>query len=206
MKFLNMKLVAALVASISMLATGPAWSATAPHKKAKSALKHKHIVKHKSRASSRQAAAAVAAVSIPVVAMTVETSNAQPGYTPVTPAANPYLAPSGNPYLAYQQTPAHPPADASPATDNAKAFSPSLPYSLKSLLPSWQEGQSILPTFKKVYPTGEKPLVVVTFKCPTELIGITPIPTKILHEVVNGGMSVVNATNLLSFNLQQVCQ
>ncbi len=206
MKFMNMKLVVALVASISMLCTGPAWSATAPHKKAKSALKHKHIVKHKSRVTSRQATAAVAAVAMPTVAMAVEA--AQPGYSSVAPAANPYLAPSSNPYLAYQQpgAPAYPPANASQAADNVTASTPSLPYSLKSLLPSWQEGQSILPTFKKVYPTGEKPLVVVTFKCPTELIGITPIPTKILHEVVNGGMNIVNATNLLSFNLQQVCQ
>ncbi|MEW6678779.1 MAG: hypothetical protein AB1421_12740 [Pseudomonadota bacterium] len=66
--------------------------------------------------------------------------------------------------------------------------------------------QSILPKIQKVYPTGEKPLVVVTFKCPTELVGIDTPSTIILHKVVNGGMDLINKTNLLSFNMQQVCQ
>jgi len=64
----------------------------------------------------------------------------------------------------------------------------------------------ILPSIKKVYPTGEKPLVVLTFKCPTELIGITPLPTKALRWLISSGMEAVNSTNLLSFNMQQVCQ
>lgn len=64
----------------------------------------------------------------------------------------------------------------------------------------------ILPSIKKVYPTGEKPLVVLTFKCPTELIGITPIPTKVLRWLITTGMDGINSTNLLSFNMQQVCQ
>jgi hypothetical protein len=67
-------------------------------------------------------------------------------------------------------------------------------------------GESLLPTIKKVYPTGEKPLVVVSFKCPTELIGVAPPTIKILHELVNFGMDGINKTNLLSFNMQQVCQ
>ncbi len=66
--------------------------------------------------------------------------------------------------------------------------------------------QAILPTFKKVYPTGEKPLMVVTFKCPTELVGVTPLPTKALHGLVDLGMGALNSSNLLPFNLQQVCQ
>lgn len=66
--------------------------------------------------------------------------------------------------------------------------------------------QSILPTFRKVYPTGDKPLVVVTFKCPTELIGITTLPTMALHGLVDLGMEAMNASNMLSFNLQRVCQ
>jgi hypothetical protein len=72
------------------------------------------------------------------------------------------------------------------------------------MLPETGE-MSLLPIVKTVYPTGEKPMVVITFKCPTELIGITPIPTKILHDVVDGGFSLLNKTNLLDFNLQQVC-
>jgi hypothetical protein len=72
------------------------------------------------------------------------------------------------------------------------------------LLP--ESGRSILPTVKKVYPTGEKPLVVVSFKCPTEVIGVTPPTIKLLHDMVDLGMEGLNRTDLLSFNLQQVCQ
>jgi hypothetical protein len=66
--------------------------------------------------------------------------------------------------------------------------------------------QAILPTIKKVQPTGEKPLYVLTFKCPTELIGIASPPIKVLHWVVTIGMDGINSTNLLPFNMQQVCQ
>lgn len=80
--------------------------------------------------------------------------------------------------------------------------------SLKStLLPSMPPSdQAILPTIKTVYPTGEKPLKVLTFKCPTELIGVTPLPTKALHELVNVAMDGINRADLLPFNMQQVCQ
>lgn len=67
-------------------------------------------------------------------------------------------------------------------------------------------GQDLLPTIKKVYPTGEKPLVILSFKCPTEMIGVTPPPMKALHELVNFAFDGINKTNLLSFNMQQVCQ
>lgn len=80
----------------------------------------------------------------------------------------------------------------------------SLFSSLKMMIPLTGDA-NILPTIKKVYPTGEKPLVVLNFKCPTEVIGITPPPMKLLHEAVNLGFDGLNKTNLLSFNLQQVC-
>ena len=76
--------------------------------------------------------------------------------------------------------------------------------SLKMMVPLTGDS-NILPTIKKVYPTGEKPLVVINFKCPTEVIGITPPPMKLLHEALNLGFEGLNKTNLLSFNLQQVC-
>ncbi|NTV95414.1 MAG: hypothetical protein HGA75_08365 [Thiobacillus sp.] len=149
------------------------------------------------------------------------------------PSSNPYLsnqsAPSGNPYLSnrpapvgytYQAVPAPTsgnPYQASPAAAPANPYqTQSAPsgyaaagassFNIRDLLPSIPDGMSILPTLTKVYPTGEKPLVVLTFHCPTELIGITPIPTKLLHSAVNGVFDVVNATDLLTFNLQQVCQ
>jgi hypothetical protein len=66
-------------------------------------------------------------------------------------------------------------------------------------------GQGILPTIKKVYPTGEKPLVVLSFKCPTELVGITPPPIMLLREVMDLSMEGLNKVDLLPFHLQQVC-
>jgi len=209
MKFPSIKLAAALLTAISMMCVGPAWSAVTAKSSTATATKHKVKAKAKvkakvkARLKAQRPAAATAVVSavsaaalVPAaaaavpVAATMPLTTIQTGYAPSRPAVNPYLA--------YQQpmAPVNPADNARQIIGNIKAALPSLPG----------EGQSLLPRIKKVYPTGEKPLVVVTFKCPTELIGITPIPTKILHDVVDGGMNVVNATNLLSFNLQQVCQ
>lgn len=118
-----------------------------------------------------------------------------PGEAALTssPAASVPL--NANPYLAYRQ----PIAQVNPFDSVGQTLD-----KLKQALPL--QGQSILPKIKTVYPTGEKPLVVVTFKCPTELIGITPLPTQALHELVNLGLGALNSTNLLAFNVQQVCQ
>lgn len=223
MKFSSMKLTGALLASISLACAGPAWSADTAKKPVKTVAKHK--VKHKAAAKTHHAVAPVAVADTPAVVAAVPAVAAvaaAPMVATVTaPAATPALvapavapapvetaikvayAPPANPYLAYQQsaTPATPATPTNPWNNASKITS-----NLKSLLPSMPEGQSILPSIKKVYPTGEKPLVVLTFKCPTELIGITPIPTKALHGLVNYGFDAVNYTNLLSFNLQQVCQ
>lgn len=191
MKFLDLKLVAALFASVALAFSGPAWSAGEPKKKVRAVAKHKYKTKAKTKAATPSVVVPVvaAAVTVPVVAA-VETA-AQTAYVPSKPLQ------SVNPYLAYQQpmVPINPAENARQIVENIRAALPSLP-----------EGQSLLPSIKKVYPTGEKPLVVVTFKCPTELIGITPIPTKLLHDGVNGVFDLVNTSNVLSFNLQQVCQ
>lgn len=132
----------------------------------------------------------------PSESVAVETVQPAPAQQP----ANPYM-PRVNPYLVNQQPPAPVSAPAAnmesaPASSGFKLSMPQIPLF----------EQSILPKIQTVYPTGEKPLVVVTFKCPTELVGIDTPSTLILHKVVNGGMDVINKTNLLSFNMQQVCQ
>lgn len=150
-------------------------------------------------------------VSAPVVAAptSVPVATYQPGNMAMV---------SRNPYLSYPlaNTPPDSVKLASPATANpqktavadaANSFS-QLFTSLKMALPSLSlpgDVTTLLPVIKKVYPTGEKPLVVLNFKCPTEMIGITPPPMKLLHEAVNLGFEGLNKTNLLSFNLQQVC-
>lgn len=90
------------------------------------------------------------------------------------------------------------------STNSLSSILGSLKYALLPGMPP--SDQAILPTVKTVYPTGEKPLKVLTFKCPTELIGVTPLPTKALHELVNVAMDGINRTDLLPFNMQQVCQ
>lgn len=121
---------------------------------------------------------------------------AQPAPAQVQAPVNPYM-PRANPYLVNSQPPL--PASSTESSQASSGFKFSKPQ-----IPLFE--QSILPKIQTVYPTGEKPLVVVTFKCPTELVGIDTPSTLILHKVVNGGMDVINKTNLLSFNMQQVCQ
>ena len=86
---------------------------------------------------------------------------------------------------------------------------------LKGLVPAQisdfftpDEGSSHWPlSFKKVYPTGEKPLLVMTLKCPTEAaFGVAPPPVKLVHVILTTAMDGINYTNLLPVTLQQVCQ
>lgn len=131
------------------------------------------------------------------------------GFRVAMPAPLPTSLPVSLPFLP-QANFAAPAAYAPSATQPYAATSPSssslgsLFSSLKMMIPLTGDS-NILPTIKKVYPTGEKPLVVINFKCPTELVGITPPPMKLLHEGLNFGFEQLNKTNLLSFNLQQVC-
>jgi hypothetical protein len=129
-------------------------------------------------------------------AISVEVPQPAPAAAPVsgyTPRVNPYLV------NVPQVAPAPAPVASAPSAPGGSGFKIAFPQ-----IPLFE--QSILPKIKTVYPTGEKPLVVLTFKCPTELVGIDTPSTVILHKAVNGGMDLVNKTNLLSFNMQQVCQ
>lgn len=125
----------------------------------------------------------------------------------VQPPTAPSYAPRVNPYLVNAVAMEGASLTASltaspapvPASRSASGFGLSLPH-----VPLFE--QAILPKIQTVYPTGEKPLVVVTFKCPTELVGIDTPSTVILHKAINGGMDLINKSNLLAFNMQQVCQ
>ncbi len=138
----------------------------------------------------------------------------QPNYAPTDPAKifsqfGDGLKISSASLPFFSPAPANPAQPNSPNTAQSSAPDASgvlnkLFASLKMMVPLTGDS-NILPTIKKVYPTGEKPLVVINFKCPTEVIGITPPPMKLLHEAVNLGFEGINKTNLLSFNLQQVC-
>lgn len=99
---------------------------------------------------------------------------------------------------------AFPKASTPAAASSNSIFSGLSLANLKMMLPLTGDS-NILPSIKKVYPTGEKPLVVINFKCPTELVGITPPPIMLLREAMDLGFGGLNKSNLLSFDLQQVC-
>jgi len=150
------------------------------------------------------------------------------------PGGNPYLQPViVRPVAIYQPTPALPPAYAALPPGGGYPVMPAYPpygmaspltvapadvgftTRLKGLVPtqlssllSGGTGESRWPiSYKTVYPTGEKPLFVLTLKCPTEAaFGISPPPVKLVHVLVDGAMDGINYTNLLPVNLQQVCQ
>lgn len=129
---------------------------------------------------------------------------AAPPAAALVPAPAPANSPRVNPYLVNQVQYGAAPAAPVAAAENT---SPMAGGGFKLAMPQIPLfEQAILPKIQTVYPTGEKPLVVVTFKCPTELVGIDTPSTVILHKAVNGGMDLINKTNLLSFNMQQVCQ
>ena len=154
-------------------------------------------------ASMATGAAAAMAPAVVVLKPSAILGAAPPGAA-LAPAPAPAYSPRVNPYLVNQvQYGATPAAPAAVAENTSPMAGGGFKLAM-SQIPLFE--QSILPKIQTVYPTGEKPLVVVTFKCPTELVGIDTPSTVILHKAVNGGMDLINKTNLLSFNMQQVCQ
>jgi hypothetical protein len=192
-------------ASVPSQAVIHAGETTAHTERAKRAVKPPRggVVKAVPQRVSPTVAAPVMAAAPAVLAEKTSVAASDDGASAVlTPA--PADVPQGNPYLVNQVQVDIPPANpysapGGPSPLAGGGFKLAMPR-----LPLFE--QSILPKVQTVYPTGEKPLVVVSFKCPTELVGIDTPSTLILHKVVNGGMDLINKTNLLSFNMQQVCQ
>lgn len=177
-------------------------------------------------------AAPPVAVSAPVQPIPTEVASAKawakivagPAAAPVASAASAASAvASANPYLTYRTsyTQAAPiqaaPAQAAPrqavsapiSSASLVADSTQLLNSVRNFLPDLHLPSpdiDVLPSITKVFPTGERPMYVLTFKCPTELVGITPPPTKALRWLITSGMESINSTNLLPFSMQQVCQ
>lgn len=151
-------------------------------------------------AYQRIPAPAPAAQADPVKpAAVVQAAQASP-----SPSDDRIAAPTSTPWSTPSPAIAVKPAENAAPTKSLGQMWDSLKFTLLPSMPP--SDQAILPTVKTVYPTGEKPLKVLTFKCPTELIGITPLPTKALHGLVNVAMDGINRADLLPFNMQQVCQ
>ena len=82
-----------------------------------------------------------------------------------------------------------------------------VPVELLALLPV-NNGESHWPiSWNTVYPTGARPLWVLTLKCPTEAaFGVAPPPVKLVHVALTAVMDGLNSTKLLPIDLQQVCR
>lgn len=52
---------------------------------------------------------------------------------------------------------------------------------------------------------GQKSILVVATKCPSEFVNISTPTTKIFHSLVDSGMSCINSTQILPVELRQVC-
>ena len=97
---------------------------------------------------------------------------------------------------------------AAPAFNDIATLAKSLvPTQLATFLPG-DEGASHWPiSVSIVHPTGDKPLAVLTLKCPTEAaFGFATPPVKLVHIILTTAMDGVNYSGLLPFNMQQVCQ
>ena len=64
---------------------------------------------------------------------------------------------------------------------------------------------SIIPKIKKYDFPGQRSLVTVSTKCPTELVGVSTPSSLVFHEMIDGGMQMINRTQVLPIELQQVC-
>lgn len=153
---------------------------------------------------------------------TVATKPAEPATAPASRQVNPYLVNS----MAMAQT-SYAPTAASASVLPSMPSMPGFPElsslgipavgtdvnkilgGLREFLPDLHLPSAdidVLPSITKVYPTGDRPMYVLTFKCPTELVGVTPPPTKALRWLIDSGMEAINNTNVLPFSMQQVCQ
>jgi hypothetical protein len=208
-----------VIASLPLLSVGVAEAKTP----SKYAQKPRHEAAVKKPKETMKVAMAATTIAVPAlaVAQASEPVAASPTPSQVTDAQHTATpAPSAtNPYLVPQQWISAPGAYSASSYSASAHYAPVAPVApqasvdqlvmkLKSSLNSIPlfNDEAILPRIKTVYPTGEKPLVVLTFKCPTEAIGITTPPIKAMRELVNLGMAGANRTNLLPFNMQQVCQ
>lgn len=213
-KILVLPLAISLIGSLSLI-NACAASVTATHNAGikKSAAKAVKITgakrvasRHKNlaRIAVARPAEVVAVALVPAAAampanLALKTTQALAVEPAIPPAAStPAATPPANPYLANQQQ-----MQAMTPRNSARQGFADIKMAMPQI-PLFE--QAILPKVQTVYPTGEKPLVVVTFKCPTELVGIDTPSTLILHKAVNGGMDLINRSNLLAFNMQQVCQ
>lgn len=63
----------------------------------------------------------------------------------------------------------------------------------------------VLPTIHKYERPGEKTLIVITAKCPVELLGVKTPSTTMFHAVIDVGINFINNLPSSTVEIQQVC-
>lgn len=94
-----------------------------------------------------------------------------------------------------------------PSLTYAESTAPVQPrYPLLSLpdLASFGD-RSLLPSAKMVATPDGRSILVVSFKCPTEVIGVSPPMVQLVHNLVDAAMNKANEEHVLPFDMQQVC-
>lgn len=150
------------------------------------------------RASVPPPAAVVTDRSAPAV-MTSPQTNAFPagaaGENSVVPPVNPYLAGWYRPTLVSELP-----------NLAAQQLGTSAQWAVKSVTGLPGRLVEVLPSIKRVFPTGGRELWVVSAKCPAEMMtGQYFSPADALRDVVNGLLETLNETQLLKFDIQLVC-
>lgn len=65
--------------------------------------------------------------------------------------------------------------------------------------------RNLLPTARLIDTGSDRAVLIVSFKCPTELLGVAPPTIQLLHNAFDLVAGLVNQAQLLSFDVQQVC-
>lgn len=63
----------------------------------------------------------------------------------------------------------------------------------------------IIPRVKAYEVPGEKHLMVLSLKCPTELLDVTTPSSAVIHSTIDTGFGIANKMPFLPYTFQQVC-
>ncbi len=112
-------------------------------------------------------------------------------------------APTVNPYLAGWFTPT--PVSEIPNLA-VQQLNVSAQWAIQSVTTLPGKVVDLLPSIKRVFPTGGRELWVVNGKCPVEMVtGQYLLPANVVRDAISGLLETINESRLLAFDIQLVC-
>lgn len=163
---------------------------------------------HGTAKASEAVPAAESSVTLPLAAQVDTTATIAVTPPPTAPthskaAREDAAPPIVNPYLAgwFRPTPV-----AELPNLAAQQFGTHAQWAIQSVTGVPGQVVAALPSIKRVFPTGGRELWVVNAKCPAEMVtGQYFFPANAVRDVVNGLLGTLNASQLLTFDIQLVC-